>query len=241
MKRENAFNQRERKKYNNEHGIFNNNPLTTKDYFKNNYNFINDYNIDKMIINANKKDSVRECLRSRTPDTFTDNYKKYITINSLKKRSQQIQKLESYGYNYNELNNNYKKICYRSKMSNIQPGIYKPSDFSSEYTRMQDYVQKKMNKKYFVNNEESYLNKSQDFPSKFTHKRKNYLGKVNGIKDLYMKNTSNINKTNNNKYNYFTSNIFFDKNKEKSNQQLLNNLREVKIKNNFIKKLQQKM
>ena len=242
MKRENIINQLGKKRYDDKLDIVNLNPRKINDNSNINCLNINDYDINKMIVNANKKDSVRECLRSHTPDTFYNNYGRYTTVNNLKKRSEKIQKLESYRYNYNELNNNYKKNCYRSKISNIQPGSYNPSDFSSEYTRMQNCAKNMNKKRVNCEDDESILNKSQDFPNKFIQKRKNNRGKINGIKALYTKNTSIINNSNNTKYNYFSSNIFFDKNKEKLNQQLLNNLKITKknIINNKLKKYNRK-
>ena len=113
MRRGNIFNQSGSIYYNNKPNFFNLNPPKTKDGFNNNNLFINDNDFNKKIINANKKDSVKECLHNHTLVTYYNNYRKYTTINDLKRRSKQIQKFESYRYNYNELNNNYKKNFYK--------------------------------------------------------------------------------------------------------------------------------
>ena len=173
----------------------------------------------------NKKDHVNDCLRSKTPiPYFRNKYKNYRRTQELKKESKRMQLDKSYDYDFNDNNNIYKSIALHSHKGNIFLGN-DPTNFSSEYNRMHDYakqimLRKRINKEKKISDE---LNKSVDIPHRFQPiHRKNYNRK-HAIKDLFIKNTGDydLNKsTDNININYYKSNIFFDREKEKANETL---------------------
>ena len=249
----NELNNLERKQYYNDSDIFNTRPPKTPERFKlkknlpitslksHNYNTISTNNIPIEKYNYeryynNNKDHINDCFRSKTPASFfLDHYKKYRKTKDLKKDSRKIQFDNSYQYNFDENNNTYNYIKFHGKKGSIVLGNDIPN-FSSEYNSMHDYAKKVMLRKT-INKEKmksDQLNKSVDIPQKFMAlKRKNYHRK-NAIKELYLKNTIDldINKSMANIYNkkrnnaisnnliFYKSNIFFDKEKEKINEDL---------------------
>jgi len=245
----NDLNSIERKNYYNDSDIFNARPPRTPERYRfkkyipvtalktYNYNTISTDNLPIQKKNneryyINKKDHINDCLRSKTPmPSFMSNYQKYKTTEALKKASKKLQLDKSYEYNYDDNNNIYKNITQYGKKGNIILGN-EPPNFSSEYNRMQDYAQKVMLKKRI--NKEKLLNKSVDMPQKFIGLRNKKYNKKHATKELFNKNTINfdinkstdninLNRRNNiksNNLNYYKSNIFFDKEKEKTNEEL---------------------
>ena len=208
-----------------------------------NYKTISNNNIPIQTFNNeryynNKKDHINDCLRSKTPfPYFKTKYDRYKTTQNLKNASKKLQLDKSYEYNFEDNNNIYKSITLQGKKGNLNLGN-DPTNFSSEYNSMQDYARRIMLKKR-INKEKMLadkLNKSVDISDRFMPlKRKNY-NKKNAMKEMYIKNTTdvdlnkstdNINlirrnniKSNNINFNYYKSNIFFDKEKEKTNEEL---------------------
>ena len=184
----------------------------------------------------NKKDHINDCFRSKTPTPyFMNNYQRYKTTHNLKKDYKKLQLDKSYEYNFDENNNIYKNITLQGKKGNLILGN-DPMNFSSEYNSMHDYAKKVMLKK-IINKEKMLsdnLNKSVDIPGKFRPLGRFNYRKKHATKDIFIKNTTNfdLNKStdninlkrrnnlkSNNLY-YYKSNIFFDKDKEKSNEEL---------------------
>ena len=247
----NELNVKERKNYYNDSDIFNTRPPKSPERFKftkpnpitalktyNNYNIISNENTPASNYNTeryyfNKKDHINDNFRAKTPAYYYfNNYKRYRRIEDLKKDSRKIQLDKSYDYNYYENNNMYNYIKQQGKKGHIFLGD-DPSNFSSEYNSMQDYAKKVMLKK-IINKEKMKLhklNKSVDIPRKFMALIRKRHHKKDVIKDLYIKNTANLdmnkstdninphmNKNNkNNNLDFYKSNIFFDTDKEKTN------------------------
>ena len=249
----NELNNSERKQYYNDSDIFNTKPPKTPEKFKlkknlpitslktHNYNTISNNNLfiekynHKRYYN-NNKDHINDCLRSQTPASFFSNhYKKYRKLEDLKNDSRKIQFANSYQYNLDENNNTYNSIKFHGKKGSIVLGN-DPSNFSSEYNSMHDYAKRIMLKK--TKNKEKMksdqLNKSVDMPQKFMALKRNNYHRKDAIKELYLKNTTDLdmNKSMANIYNkkrnnvisnnltFYKSNIFFDKEKEKTNEEL---------------------
>ena len=170
------------------------------------YNLSNDNSFSKWENKSNNFSTI-----SRIP---FNNYKnnKYITTRELKKEKKKEQLNKSYDYNFYENNNIYKAIAYYGKNGQIQLGnTY--TNFTSEYDSMLDFPKKIMLQK------SKRLNKSVDLPKL---KRKNYK-KRQATKDIYIKNSTNINQNfePSEKFLFFdSSNIFFDKEKERKNFEL---------------------
>ena len=188
----------------------------------------------------NKKDHINDCIRSKTPAPyFMTKYQRYKTIQNLKNDSKQLQFDKSYEYNFDENNKVYKNITLQGKKGYLILGN-EPTNFSSEYNSMQDFAKKVMLKKR-INKEKmqsDQLNKSVDIPQKFMALRRNNYHRPHATKEMFIKNTTNfdlnkstdninyinnLNRRNNlqsNNLNYYKSNIFFDKEKEKTNEEL---------------------
>lgn len=239
----------ERKQYYNDSDIFNTRPPKTPERFRfkkflpvtalkcHNHkiklnNDLSNPNIYNERYYNNKKDHIKDCFRSKTPASyFLPEYQKYKTTKNIKKDSKKLQFDKSYEYNYDNNNNVYKSITLQGKKGNLFLGN-DPMNFSSEYNSMQDYAKRIMLKKR-INKERmsNQLNKSVDIPQKFQPLRRNYR-KNHATKEIFIKNTinfdlnkstDNINLRNNlanNNLNYYKSNIFFDKEKEKTNEKL---------------------
>ena len=191
------------------------------------------HKINKERYYKNKKDHIKEvCLISNTPYPYSmTDYKKYKTIGNLKKDSKKLQLDKSCEYNFEYNNNIYKNISLHGKKGTLILGN-EPPNFSSEYHSMQNYAEKMMLKKK-INREKmssDQLNKSVDIPHKFLSLRRKNYKKNHLTKYLFTKNTidSSLNKSTDdiifsseyplkaNKLNYYKSNIFFDKEKEKT-------------------------
>ncbi len=184
----------------------------------------------------NKKDHINDYFWVKKPASFfLNHYKKYRKTEDLKKYSRKIQYDNSYQYNFDENNNNYNNIKFHGKKGSIVLGN-EPSNFSSEYNSMHDYANRVMLKKT-INKEEiksDKLNKSVDIPQKFMALKRNNYHRKHAIKELYLKNSIDLdmsksmanifNKKRNNVISnnlmFYKSNIFFDKEKEKSSEEL---------------------
>ena len=249
----NELNNLERKQYYNDSDIFNTRPPKTPERFKfkkylpitslktHNYNTISTDNVPiekykhEKYYN-NKKDHINDYFWVKKPASFfLNHYKKYRKTEDLKKDSRQIQYYNSYQYNFDENNNNYNYIKFHGKKGSIVLGN-EPSNFSSEYNSMHDYANRVMLKKT-INKEEiksDKLNKSVDIPQKFMALKRNNYHRKHAIKELYLKNSIDLdmsksmaniyNKKRNNVISnnlmFYKSNIFFDKEKEKINEKL---------------------
>ena len=192
-------------------------------------------NLSKDKYYINKKDHINDILKDKNWMTkYISRFKKYKTVGNLKKESKRLQLDKSYDYNYGENNKIYKNIRLHHIKGNVSFGN-SISNFSSEYNSMQDYARKIMLKKRLEKEKTNMLNKSMDIPLKFkplkrlNFKRKNYLN------DLFTPNTIDIDLTrstdsiklikykndgNNYTIDYYKSNIFFDKEKAKKNEDL---------------------
>ena len=143
-------------------------PLSLNLTNKNNnhrYNFLNNSNNEDYFLN--KKDNVKECLRDKNYlKNYINRYKKYKTVETLKKESKKFQLNKSYEYNYDENNKIYKNIRLNNRKGNLIFGNYTPT-FSSEYNSMQDYAKKILLSKRIYKGKKNILNKSMDVPMKF--------------------------------------------------------------------------
>jgi hypothetical protein len=179
----------------------------------------------------NKKDHIKDCLRSKTSvPYYMEKYEKYRRTQDLKKDYKKQQLDKSYDYNYDDNNKVYRNITLNGKKGYLILGN-DPTNFSSEYNSMLDYAKKIMLKKRIKEEKmKSDLNKSVDIPHKFKPLKRNIYNKKNVTRGMYTKNTSNfdINKSTDNinyntghNINYYNSNIFFDKEKDKTNEELI--------------------
>ena len=192
----------------------------------NNYQTI--YNKDKYYLN--KKDHINECLRDKKwMKSYIDRYKKYKTLENLRKESKKIQMDKSYDFDYSQNNKIYKNIRQKHKKGSVSLGN-STTNFCSEYNRMQDFAKKYMLKKKLEKDKLDLLNKSMDIPYKFkplkriNFKRRSHINELftpNSIDLDLNKSTDNIKlKKGKNTLDFYKSNIFFDKEKEKSNEKL---------------------
>ena len=186
------------------------------------------YNKDKYYLN--KKDHINECLRyKKWMKSYIDRYKKYKTVENLREESKKIQMDKSYDFNYGQNNIIYKNIRQKHKKGNVSLGN-STTNFRSEYSRMQDFANKYMLKKKLEKDKSDILNKSMDIPYKFkplkriNFKRRSHINELftpNSIDLDLNKSTDNIKlKKCKNTLDFYKSNIFFDKEKEKSNEKL---------------------
>ena len=208
----------------------------------NNINTISTPNLPKEKTNhekyyLNKKDHINDTFRAKTPgpNFFNYYYQRYRRTEDLKKDSKKMQFDKSYDYNYYENNNIYNHIKQQGNKGKIFLGD-DPLNFSSEYNSMQDYARKVMLRK-IINKEKmksDILNKSVDIPRKFMPLRRKINHRKGVMKDFYTKNTANLDmnkstdntignmKKNNimsNNLDFYKSNIFFDKDKDKANKE----------------------
>ena len=192
----------------------------------NNYQTI--FNNDRYYLN--KKDHINECLRyKKWMKSYIDRYKKYKTVENLREESKKIQMDKSYDFNYEQNNILYKNIRQKHRNGTVSLGN-STTNFRSEYSRMQDFANKYMLKKKLEKDKSDILNKSMDIPYKFkplkriNFKRRSHINELftpNSIDLDINKSTDNIKlKKNKNTLDFYKSNIFFDKEKEKSNEKL---------------------
>ena len=202
-------------------------------------NRYNNLNGEKYYVN--KKDHVNDCLRYKNwMDNYEDKYKMYKTVDHLRKESKKIQLDKSYDdYKYMDHNKMYISIRLNHKKGNLSLGDYM-GNFCSEYNSMNGYMNKMILKNKVGKNKIFRLNKSMDIPHKFkslksqNYKRRSYINELftQNTADLDLnKSTDNILMNNNNKekkkknmminkLKFYKSNIFFDKNKAKANEEL---------------------
>ena len=240
----NELNIKEKSHYYKDSDIFNLKPPKSPEKFKNklislnlddNEIFNNHANINKEKYFVNKIDHINECLRNKNwMINYINRYKKYKTLDNIKKETRRMNLDKSYDYNYEENNKIYKDIRHYHRKGNVSLGN-SLNNFSSEYNSMQDFAQKLMLRKKLEKEKINKLNKSMDIPLKFkpikrqNFKRKNFLNYLftpNTIDIDLSKSTDNIKinrinrKKNRNTLYYYKSNIFFDKEKAKVNEQL---------------------
>ena len=193
----------------------------------------------------NKKDHINECLRyKKWMKSYIDRYKKYKTVENLREESKKIQMDKSYDFNYGQNNIIYKNIRQKHKKGTVSLGN-SITNFCSEYSRMQDFANKYMLKKKLEKDKSDILNRSMDIPYKFkplkriSFKRRSHINELftpNSIDIDLNKSTDNIKlKKNKNTLDFYKSNIFFDKEKEKSNEKLNKYSEAYKAKRNYEK------
>ena len=240
----NELNILEKSHYYKDSDIFNLKPPKSPDKFKIKHISLDLENIDENNNQTNlskdkfylsKKDHINDCLRDKNWMTqYISRFQKYKTVENLRQESKKLQLDKSYDYNYDENNKIYKNIRINHIKGNVSLGNSVPN-FSSEYNSMLDYAKKVMLKKELEKEKSKMLNKSMDIPLKFkSSKRKNFKRK-NYLNNLFNPNTIDIdlNKStdsiklvkykdnlNNNIIDYYKSNIFFDKEKAKINEEL---------------------
>ncbi len=156
--------------------------------------------------------------------SYIDRYKKYKTVENLREESKKIQMDKSYDFNYEQNNILYKNIRQKHRNGTVSLGN-STTNFRSEYSRMQDFANKYMLKKKLEKDKSDILNKSMDIPYKFkplkriNFKRRSHINELftpNSIDIDINKSTDNIKlKKNKNTLDFYKSNIFFDKEKEK--------------------------
>ena len=197
----------------------------------------NQANLSKDKYYLNKKDHINDCLRDKNwMSKYISRYEKYKTVENLRKESKKLQLDKSYDYNFGENNKMYKNIRLHHKKGNVSLGFENSiSNFSSEYNSMQDFAKKMMLKKKLEKEKENMLNKSMDVPLKFKPLKRPNFNRKNYINELFTPNTIDIDLTrstdsirilkqkkniNNNTIDFYKSNIFFDKEKAKINDEL---------------------
>ena len=183
----------------------------------------------------NKKDHINECLRDKKWMTnYLSHFKKYKTLEKLRKESKKMQLDKSYNYDYGENNQIYKNIRLNNIKGSVSLGN-SISNFSSEYNSMLDFAQKIMLKKKLEKEKINQLNKSMDIPLKFKPLKRQNFKRKNYLNELFTPNTIDIdlNKStdsiflyktkkdmNKSTLDFYKSNIFFDKEKAKINEEL---------------------
>ena len=202
----------------------------------------------------NKKDHINECLRNKNfMENYTDKYKMYKTVDNLRKESRKIYLDKSYDFNYDENNKIYKNIRLYHKKGNVSLGNA-INNYSSEYNSMQDYAKKVMLRKKVEKEKQFRTNKSMDIPFKFKPIARQNFKRKSHMNELFTPNTIllDLSKSNDNiQFNkhkdnleFYKSNIFFDKEKEKANIELdkYTNENKARRKNDKLnkKKLQKK-
>ena len=199
----------------------------------NRYTFQNNISTGKYF--KNKKDHINDCLREKNWKTnFLNRFKKYKTLDKLRKESKKMQLDRSYDYNYGENNKIYNKIRLNHMKGNVSLGN-SINNFSSEYNSMQDFAKKVMLRKKVEKEKINLLNKSMDIPLKFKPLKRQNFKRKNHLNELFSPNTIDIdlNKScdnikllkykknrNKNTFDFYKSNIFFDKEKAKTNEQM---------------------
>ena len=204
-------------------------PISLKlEEVENNNNYENYFNKDKYYLN--KKDHVNECLKYKIwMKSYIDRYKKYKTVENLREESKKFQIDKSYDYNYGQNNIVYKNIRQKHKKGSVSLGN-SITNFCSEYSRMQDFANKYMLKKKLEKDKSNLLNKSMDIPNKFKPLKRPNFKRRSHINELFTPNTVDIDLTKSsdnikltkckNTLDFYKSNIFFDKEKEKLNEKL---------------------
>ncbi len=178
---------------------------------------------------------------------YISQFKKYKTLDNIRKETKRMELDKSYDYNYEENNKIYKDIRHYHRKGNVSLGN-SLNNFSSEYNSMQDYAQKLMLRKKLEKEKINRLNKSMDIPLKFKPLKRQYFKRKNFLNYLFTPNTIDIDlskstdniqisrikrKKNKNTLYYYKSNIFFDKEKAKINEQLDKYSDENKAKKNM--------
>jgi len=207
-------------------------------------------NIDIGNYHPNKIDHINDCLRDKNWMTnYISQFKKYKTLDNIRKETKRMELDKSYDYNYEENNKIYKDIRHYHRKGNVSLGN-SLNNFSSEYNSMQDYAQKLMLRKKLEKEKINRLNKSMDIPLKFKPLKRQYFKRKNFLNYLFTPNTIDIDlskstdniqisrikrKKNKNTLYYYKSNIFFDKEKAKVNEQLDKYSEENKAKKKYEK------
>ena len=194
------------------------------------------------------KDHVNECLRPKTPDRhYLENYQSYKRIAAIKEENRRDNLNKSLDFNFENNIKVYKDISNKGKGGNIILGNDK-MEFNSEYRNMGNYAKEFLNSRNKKTNQNKKLNKSVDLPNKKKYNKRN----VN--KDMFDKNSTDYDcnksfdsKKVHNKFSFAKSNIFFDKKKEKANEEYEkilnennNKKKEEKLKNIELEKNKQK-
>ena len=222
--------------------IFNLKPPKTPDKYKtkrislklddnDNNEYNNRYNnFENIKYYRNKKDHINECLRDKNfMENYTDKYKMYKTVDNLRKESRKIYLDKSYDFNYDENNKIYKNIRLFHKKGNVSLGNA-INNFSSEYNSMQDYAKKVMLRKKVEKEKQYRTNKSMDIPFKFKPTARQNFKRKSHMNELFTPNTIaiDLSKSNDNlqfndqknNLDFYKSNIFFDKQKEKKKKKI---------------------